>query len=202
MMLESKAWVAEKLNLDKHYFENLRRMPKPNILWIGSSDNLISIREVTNTQPGEIVVHRNIGAQVRTDDISLMATLEYAVDGLEVQYIIVCGYSNCNGIKEVVQGLDEKTYMRKWLAELVEIFNENASELDSLPDVEKEKRLCELSIRAQILKLRELDIIQKAWEKKSSPVLLGWYLDETSGIIKEIFSMTANKTLEQVASVV
>lgn len=202
MLLESKAWVAEKLSLDKDYFEHLKKMPTANILWIGSSDNLISIREVTNTEPGEIIVHRNIASQVKADDMSLMATLEHAVEVAKVRYIIVCGYSNCNGINEVVQGVEERTYMRKWLDELFDLYNSHADELDPLPQVEKEKRLCELSIKAQILKLSTLDIIQKAWENGSGPVLLGWYLDETSGIIKEIFSMTSEQELKQVARVI
>jgi carbonic anhydrase len=201
MLLESKAWVASKLSLDSNYFEHLKKMPTANILWIGSSDNLVSIREVTNTEPGEIMVHRNIASQVKADDMSLMATLEYALEVSEVQYIIVCGYSNCNGIRDVINGIEEGSYLRKWLSDLIDLYNDHSEELERLSQKEKEDRLCELSIKAQILKLSELDIVQRAWEKKSSPVLLGWYLDETSGTIKEIFSMTANKSIEQVASV-
>ena len=202
MLLESKAWVAEKLSLDKDYFEHLKKMPTPNILWIGSSDNLISIREVTNTEPGEIIVHRNIGAQVKTDDMSLMATIEHAIQVSKVQYIIVCGYSNCSGVKEVIQGAEERTYIHQWLDELFEIYDTHPGEFELLTDVEKEMRLCEMSIKAQILKLSTLDLVQKAWKRGSSPELLGWYLDETSGIIKEIFSMSAKQTLKQVGSVV
>jgi carbonic anhydrase len=202
MLLESKAWVAEKLSLDKDYFEHLKRMPTPNILWIGSSDNLISIREVTNTEPGELIVHQNIASQVRGDDISLMATLEHAIEVSQVQYVIVCGHSNCNGIREVIQGKEERPYMRKWLDELFDLYDANAGELELLSEDEKEKRLCELSIKAQILKLSTLDIVQKAWEKGPSPALFGWYLDEASGTIKEIFSMSPNQNLKQVASVV
>lgn len=202
MLLESKAWVAEKLSLDKSYFDRLKRMPSANILWIGSSDNLISIREVTNTEPGEIMVHRNIASQVRTDDMSLMATLEHAIRIANVQYIVVCGYSNCSGIREVVEGNYERPFLRKWLEELSDIYNEHESELEGLSKVQKEKRLCELSIKEQIIKLSTMSIIQEAWKETSSPELLGWYLDETSGIIKEIFSMTAKQSLTQVASVV
>lgn len=202
MLLESKAWVAEKLSLDKNYFEHLKGMPTANILWIGSSDNLISIREVTNTEPGEIMVHRNIASQVKADDMSLMATLEQAIEVSKVEYIVVCGYSNCNGINEVIRGIEERSYMRKWLDELVDLYNAHANEMEQLSQVEKEKRLCELSIKAQILKLSTLDVVQKAWEQRSGPILLGWYLDETSGTIKEIFSMTAKQSLKQVASVV
>jgi len=201
ILLESKAWLVEKLSQDNSYFARLRNAPKPNILWIGSSDNLISIREVTNTEPGELIVHRNIAAQIRTDDLNLMATLEDAIDA-GIEYIIVCGSSNCKGIREVVQGLDEQIYMRKWLDDLLELYNEHAPELELLTQVEQEKRLCELSIKEQLLKLSDLDIVQQAWERRSSPVLLGWYFDLASGTIKELFSMTARENIRQVASVV
>ncbi|HMG91188.1 MAG TPA: carbonic anhydrase [Chryseolinea sp.] len=201
ILLESKAWLVEKLSLNNNYFHSLRKTPKPNILWIGSSDNLISIREVTNTEPGELIVHRNIAAQVRTGDINLMATLEDAIDA-GIEYIIVCGSSNCKGIREVVQGIEDQVYMREWLDDLLELYNEHVSELEPLPQVEQEKRLCELSIKEQLLKLSELDIVQQAWERKSSPILLGWYFDLETGTIKELFSMTARQSIKQVASVI
>lgn len=202
MLLGSKAWVAEKLSLNQFYFESLKKMPKANILWIGSSDNLISIREVTNTEPGEIMVHRNIASQVRCDDISLMATLEHAIKVADVQYIIVCGYSNCSGIREVIEGNDDKPFLRTWLEDLYDIYNEHVKKIVGLSKIQEEKLLCELSIKEQIIKLSGMDIVHDAWKEKSSPELLGWYLDETSGTIKEIFSMTAKQNLTQVASVV
>ena len=181
ILLESKAWLVEKFSMDSNYLNSLQKSTKPNILWIGSSDNLISIREVANTEPGELIVHRNIAAQIRTDDINLMATLEDAIDA-GIEYIIVCGSSNCKGIREVVQGLDEQIYMRKWLDDLIELYNEHSGELEHLSQVEQEKRLCELSIKEQLMKLSEMDL--------------------STGTIKELFSMTARESLKQVASVV
>ena len=146
-------------------------------------------------------MHRNIAAQIRTDDLNLMATLEDAIDA-GIEYIIVCGSSNCKGIREVVHGLDDQVYMRKWLDDLIELYNENSNELEHLSQVDQEKRLCELSIKEQLMKLSELDIIQQAWERKSTPTLLGWYFDLATGTIKEIFSMTARESLKQVATLV
>jgi carbonic anhydrase len=204
MLLENKAWVMEQLSLDHRYFDHLSKKPKPSILWIGSVDNLISIREVTNTEPGEILVHRNMASQVRADDISLMATVEYAVETAAVEYIIICGYSHCSGIREVVQGqgLDEKVHLNRWLEDLIQLYDNHTAEFNSLPINEKEKLLCELNIRAQILKLSKLDIIQNAWGRGNYPTLLGWYFDLNGGYIKEIFSMTQDKSLIQVARLV
>jgi len=201
MLLEGKAWVLEKLNLDKHYFRRLSGMHTPKIVWIDSSDSLVPVRELTNTEPGEILVYRNMASQVRTDDISLMAMLEDALEVSKVEYIIVCGYSHCGGISDVLVGADYRPHVRTWLAGLRELYERNADELNDLEFDEKEKRLCELNIKEQILNLSRLQVTQRAWERGNEPKLLGWYFDLNDGSIKEIFSMESNYKLQQVASV-
>lgn len=201
ILLESKAWVLEKLNLDKSYFERLSSMHVPNILWIGSSDSLVPVRELTNTEPGEILVYRNMASQIRTDDISLMATIEDALGMSRVEYIVICGYSHCGGIRDVILGSNDRPHVKKWLEGLQELYENNTEELQDLEFDQKEKRLCELNIKEQILNLSRLEAVQKAWEKSNNPILLGWYFDLNDGSIKEIFSMESNYKLHQVASV-
>jgi len=200
MFLESKAWALEKLNLDKGYFERLSGMHTPEILWIGSIDSLVPINELINTDPGEILVYRNIAGQVRQDDISFMATVQDAVEVSRVEYIIICGYSHCSGIYDVVLGSDDRPYVKKWLEDLRELYENSMDELRDLDFEQRTKRLCELNIKAQILKLSQLEVIQKSWEKSDRPILLGWYFDLNNGALTEIFSMEANHNLKQVAS--
>jgi carbonic anhydrase len=202
MFLESKAWVLEKLNLDKHYFDRLAGLHTPSILWLGSIDSLVAARELINAEPGEVLVYRNMGCQVREDDISFMATVQDAVEISRVEHIIVCGYSHCSGIRDVILGNDDRPYVKKWLEPLRELYLENMDELQDLDFEQRTKRLCELNIEAQILNLSRLDVIRSSWERHKSPVLLGWYFDLENGELKEIFSMQANDKLEQLASVV
>jgi carbonic anhydrase len=201
MFLESKAWVLEKLSLDKTYFDRLSGMHTPDILWIGSIDSLVPVRQLINADPGEVLVYRNMGAQVREDDISLMATIQDAVEISRVEYIVVCGYSHCSGIQDVVLGSDDRPFVKMWLDELRDLYENRREEFQDMDFEQRTKRLCELNIRAQILKLSQLDVIQKAWEKGNNPILLGWYFDLNTGALKEIFSMEANYKLKQVASV-
>jgi carbonic anhydrase len=203
MFLESKAWALEKLNLDKHYFERLAQLHKPSILWIGSIDSLVAARELINAEPGQILVYRNLGCQVAEDDVSLMATIQDAVEVSRVEHIIVCGYSLCSAIRDVILGNDDRPYVKTWLEPLKELYLENFDELHDLDFEQRTKRLCELNIQAQILKLSRLNVIRQSWEKHGgSPVLLGWYFDLKGGALKEIFSMQPNHKLEQLASVV
>ena len=201
MFLESKAWALEKLSLDKNYFDRLAGMHSPNILWIGSIDSLVPIRELINADPGDVLVYRNMGVQVREDDISLMATIQDAVEVSKVEYIVVCGYSHCSGIQDVVLGCDDRPFVKRWLEDLRDLYENRSDEFQDMDFEQRTKRLCELNIRAQIIKLSQLEVIQKAWEKGNNPILLGWYFDLNNGALKEIFSMEASYKLKQVASV-
>jgi carbonic anhydrase len=201
MFLESKAWVLEKLNLDPNYFKRLAEAHNPNILWIGCIDNLVAARELINADPGDIIVYRNIAAQIKEDDISLMAILQDAVEVCKVEYIIVCGYSHCLGITDVLSGKNNRPLVNRWLDPLNELYEQNRADFDGRNEQEKAKRLSELNIRRQIVNLSQLDIIQKAWEKGNHPHLLGWYFDLPTGALREIFSMEENRRLKQVSSV-
>ncbi|HTE34834.1 MAG TPA: carbonic anhydrase [Chryseolinea sp.] len=201
MLLESKVWMLEKQTIDKHYFKNLSRHIKPNVLWIDSSDNLVAVAELTNTDPGEILVHRNLATLVRSDDISLMASLEHAIGRSRIEYIIVCGYSNCTGVREVISGNDMKPHVKKWLEELREMYHHQAPLMAGLSSHQKEKRLCEINIQQQIINLSNMDIVQQAWKDGRNLSLLGWYFDLQKGAIQEIFSMKTQDLLFQVAQV-
>jgi carbonic anhydrase len=201
MFLESKAWALEKLSLDKSYFDRLSGMHSPDILWIGSIDSLVPVRELINADPGDVLVYRNMGVQVREDDLSLMATIQDAVEVSNIKYIVVCGYSHCSGIQDVVLGSEDRPYVKMWLSDLRAVYENRSEEFQDMDFEQRTKRLCELNIRAQIIRLSQLDVIEKAWEKGNYPILLGWYFDLNTGGLKEIFSMEASYKLKQVASV-
>lgn len=185
ILLESKAWVMEKLSLDKRYFERLSSMHVPEILWLGSSDSLVPVREITNTEPGEILVYRNMGNMVKENDLSLMALLQDAIEIARIKIIIVCGYSHCSSLREVIKGT-EKPLIKEWLSDLNSTYESHREDLDPLPYEQKERRLAELNIEQQVKNLSKLDIIQKAWRVSSYPKLYGWYFDLNTGSFTEI----------------
>lgn len=201
ILLESRVWTLEKESLDAQYFKNLSRRIKPSALWIDSSDNLVSVRELTNTDPGEIIVHRNLACQIRPDDISLLATVEHAIEISGVEVIIICGYSHCSGIRDVVAGTDNGLHVHKWLEELREMYDNTLAKMEKLSARQREKHLCEMNIQRQVLNLSRLDIIQKHWDKGNELLLLGWYFDLTKGSVQEIFSMQERDLLTHVSPV-
>ncbi len=200
ILLESKAWRNEKLALDPDYFSRLSQLHHPKILWICPTDSLASIREMTNTEPGDIIIHGNLGAQVRADDESLMSVIEEAVTVYDVSQIIICGYSHCAAIRQVINGRTTSPFVRQWLSGLQELYDNNYVELQDLTPEQKEARLSELNIREQVVNLSKVPCIQKAWERRNFPEIHGWYLDLRQGTLQEVFSLERNHRLKQVSS--
>src|SRR6202012_249820 len=99
LLLENKAWAAEGKADDPEYFTRLAHLQTPQFLWIGGSDSRVPADKITGTQPGEIFVHRNIANMVVHTDVNLLSVLDYAVNYLKVQHVIVCGHYGCGGIK-------------------------------------------------------------------------------------------------------
>ncbi len=99
LLLDNKAWASDKLMQDEKFFENQAHAQKPEFFWIGCSDSRVPANEVTNTESGEIFVHRNVANMVVNTDLNLLSVLQYAVDVLEVKHVIVCGHYGCGGVK-------------------------------------------------------------------------------------------------------
>jgi carbonic anhydrase len=200
ILLESKAWREEKLSLDPDYFARLNEMHDPKILWISSADSLASVREITNTEPGDIIIYGNLGAQVREDDPSLMSLLEDAVENARVSQIVVCGYSHCAGIRQVLQNTLDNPMTSEWLSKLRGLYEKHINEIKDLPYEKQERLLSELNIREQVINLSHIACIQRAWEKRDYPEIHGWYFDLAKGTLQEVFSLEKNHRIKQLTS--
>jgi carbonic anhydrase len=200
ILLENKAWREEKLSTDAHYFGRVKAMNAPRLLWITSSDSLIPIQEMTNTEPGDVLVHRNLAIQIRPDDISFVAVLEEALSKYEVKHIMICAYSHCSGVSDVVNGVNHPPAIKHWLSGLRALYEQHHDELKGLSIKEQEKRLSEINIRQQVINLSKMELIQRYWERQDYPKIIGWYFDLGSGFLQEVFSLEKNHRIKQVSS--
>lgn len=197
LLLENKAWAHEMVDDDPKYFDRLAHLQTPEFLWIGCSDSRVPANEITNTQPGEIFVHRNIANLVIHTDVNLLSVLEYAVVHLKVKHVIVCGHYGCGGIKAAMTNHDYKQVLNMWLRNIKDVYNLHKTELESETDEEKRfDRLVELNVQEQVLHLAKTSIIQKAWQKEQRPHLHGWVYGLKDGIIKPVFELEAGTPLD------
>jgi carbonic anhydrase len=199
LILENKAWAAEKVADDPEYFERLAHLQTPEFLWIGCSDSRVPANEITGTQPGEIFVHRNIANLVIHTDVNLLSVLEFAVVHLKVRHVIVCGHYGCGGIKAAMTNHDYKQVLNMWLRNIKDVYRLYRDELNAIADEEKRAdRLTELNVKEQLMHLAKTSIIQRAWKHENRPQLHGWVYGLKDGIIKQVFDMDANTPIDPI----
>lgn len=194
---DNKAWAAEKLAQDPDFFKNLSDLQTPEFLWIGCSDSRVPANEITNTQPGEIFVHRNVANLVINTDVNLLSVLDYAVNYLKVKHVIVCGHYGCGGVKAATTNHDFGQVLNMWLRNIKDIYRIHRDELDAYGDDEKKAdRLVELNVQEQLLNLAKTSIIQRAWKNEQRPDLHGWVYGLKDGIIKPVCDMRADTHID------
>jgi carbonic anhydrase len=199
LLLENKAWAAEKVKADPEYFNRLAHLQTPDFLWIGCSDSRVPANEITGTQPGEIFVHRNVANMVVNTDVNLLSVLDYAVNHLKVKHVIVCGHYGCGGIKAATTNTDFKPVLNMWLRNIKDVIRLHRKELDSITDENARiDRLTELNVQEQVFNLAKTSIIQKAWKHEQRPHLHGWVYGLKDGIINPVFEMKAGTHIDQI----
>ena len=199
LLLENKAWAKEKTEEDPDYFYRLSQLQTPEFLWIGCSDSRVPANEITGTQPGEIFVHRNIANMVIHTDVNLLSVLEFAVNHLKVQHVIVCGHYGCGGIKAAITSHDYKQVLNMWLRNIKDVYRLHADELNALENEEQRSdRLVELNVMEQLIHLAKTSIIQRAWKYHSRPHLHGWVYGLKDGIIKPLVDMAPGTRIDPI----
>ncbi len=189
LLLENKAWASDQLTADPEYFSRLASQQSPKFLWIGCSDSRVPADKITGTEPGEIFVHRNIANLVVNTDINLLSVLQYSVEVLKVEHVIVCGHYGCGGVLAAM-GNTHLGIINEWLKEIKDIYRANRHEIEAITDVtEKGRRMVELNVKEQVFNLSKTSIIQNAWKRDQRPQLHGWVYGLDNGLINPIFDM-------------
>jgi carbonic anhydrase len=182
----NQEWVEQKLKNDSRYFENMAKGQNPEILWIGCSDSRVPANEVTQTEPGEIFVHRNIANMVVHSDMNMLSVLDYAVNALKVKHVIVCGHYMCGGVKAAMSS-KPNGLVDNWIRHIKDVYRIYEHELESIKDEQQRfDRFVELNVYEQVFDLTKTSIIQNAWESRNEPKIHGWVFDVNTGRIKDL----------------
>lgn len=186
ILQNNRAWVARQQQVDPNYFEDLSTGQTPPYLYIGCSDSRLPLTRFTQTEPGEIFVHRNIANQVCLTDINFLSVLEYAIAHLHVQHIIICGHYNCGGVQAALEGTTTGL-VDSWVNPIRELYLQKQEEIDALPSREaKLNRLAELNVEVQVKNLYQTSIMRKALREECAPEVHGWVLELHLGLIKDL----------------
>ena len=191
LLNNNRQFVQDQLKLDPGYFDKLAEGQHPEFLWIGCSDSRVPPDRVTGTQPGDMFVHRNIANLVVQTDMNLLSVLQYAVEVLKVNHVIVCGHYGCGGVKAAM-GHEQHGLIDNWLRTLKDTQQYFWQQLEPLDEPARFRRLVELNVIEQVYNLGKTNIIQNAWKTGGKPYIHGWVFDLASGHIHPQTGMINN----------
>ena len=176
----NEKWIAEKLERNPEYFADLSKGQNPDILYIGCSDSRVTAEDLMGVAPGEVFVHRNIANMVISIDMNVMSVLNYAVEHLKVNHVVVCGHYFCGGVKAAMQA-DDLGVLNPWLRNIRDVYRIHKNELNAIEDeTQKYNRLVELNVQEQCINLIKTAEVQKAVTDRGLQVH-GWVFDIHSG---------------------
>lgn len=181
----NQAWAAGMTRGDADFFKRLVAQQTPKYLWIGCSDSRVPANEIVGMAPGEMFVHRNIANVVVHSDLNCLAVLQYAVDVLKIEHVIVCGHYGCGGVGAALDNA-RLGLIDNWLRHVQDVAQANHEELDQISPTEQWDRLCELNVLAQVNAVTRTTIVQDAWARGQQLSVRGWIYGLRDGILREL----------------
>src|SRR4051812_31580536 len=163
LLANNRAWAAEMTRQDPEFFRRLANQQAPEYLWIGCSDSRVPANQIVGLMPGVMFVHRNVANVVVHTDLNCLSTIQFSVDVLKVQHIIVCGHYGCGGVLAALRG-EKLGLIDNWLRHVEDVRAKYRGELEALPsDDDRHKRLCELNVIEQVANVSKTTVVRDAW---------------------------------------
>ena len=189
-------WSEKIEQEDPDFFKQLAVAQNPKFLWIGCSDSRVPAEKLIKLKPGELFVHRNVGNLVIHTDLNCLSVVQYAVDVLEIEDIIICGHLGCGGIKAAVENPD-LGLINNWLLHIRDLWFRYSSLIGKFPADIRLDILCELNVIEQVYNLGHSTVIQSAWQRGKKVNLHGWVYGIDNGKITDLhITSSSSENLE------
>lgn len=183
----NRRFVEDVFERERAYFSDLAKQQKPTVLWIGCSDSRVPVNTITQTRPGEIFVHRNVGNIVATNDWNLSAVLEFTINHLRIPDIVICGHYGCGGISALDEKDSDDRYLPIWLNNAYKAKERVDDKLRALhmvcPEQQRMELIVEENVRLQLEHLLEYPFVRNSINAGKLSIH-GWVYDMNTGDIK------------------
>lgn len=186
LLEQNRAWAEGIKASDPEFFPTLAKQQSPTFLWIGCSDSRVPATQLVGMVPGEMFVHRNVANVVVHTDFNCLSVMQYAVDVLKVDHIIVCGHHGCGGVKAAMDNV-QFGLIDNWLRHVQDVMHTHKGTLAQIPEEsERLDRLCELNVIEQVVNVSRTTIVQNAWERGQELVVHGWIYGLQDGLLRDL----------------
>ena len=180
----NRAWARMITARDPYFFETLSRQQSPRYLWIGCADSRVPANEIVDLLPGELFVHRNVANVVVHTDLNCLSVLQYAVDVLRVEHVIVCGHYGCGGVRAAFEGASFGL-IDNWLRHVQDVHEQHHDAIAAAGELAVD-RLCELNVIEQTRHVAATTIVQDAWKRAQPLTLHGWVYGLRDGLLRDL----------------
>src|SRR5215831_14471392 len=186
LFTNNRKWAEAIKGRDPGFFDRLSRQQAPSYLWIGCSDSRVPANEIVGLSPGELFVHRNVANVVVPSDLNCLSVLQYAIDALKVEHVIVCGHYGCGGVeaawKRTAYGLIDN-----WLRHVQDIAERHAALFPrALSGAQAADRLAELNVIEQVANVSRSTIVIDAWRRGQAVAVHGVIYRLRDGLLRDL----------------
>ena len=178
---------------DPEFFARLSRQQSPRFLWIGCADSRVPANEIVGLLPGELFVHRNVANVVVPSDLNCLSVIQFAVDVLKVEHVIVCGHYGCSGVTAVLEnrrvGLADN-----WLQHVHDVHHKHEARVDAVaPTGQRIDHLCELNVIEQVANVCQTTIVGDAWDRGQRLSVHGWVYGLADGLVRDLLTTVTGR---------
>jgi carbonic anhydrase len=197
----NRAWSDSVVANDPQFFRRLSEQQAPKYLWIGCSDSRVPANQIIDMAPGEVFVHRNVANVVVHTDLNCLSAIQFAVDVLKVEHIIVVGHYGCGGVLAV---LEERRLglVDNWLRHVDDVKHKHAEALARLNEPQqRHARLCELNVLEQVINVCQTTVVRDAWDRGQDLTVHGWIYSLRNGRVRDLaMHVASNNDLARAAA--
>ena len=186
LLEKNREWAEGIKASDPQFFNSLAQQQTPRYLWIGCSDSRVPATQLVGLKPGDMFVHRNVANVVVHTDFNCLSVLQFAVDVLNVNHVIVCGHYGCGGVKAAMDNL-QLGLIDNWLRHVQDVMHNHNEELSAIVDDGRRlDRLCELNVSDQVMNVSKTTIVQNAWSRGQALAIHGWIYGISDGLLRDL----------------
>jgi len=182
----NRAWSERMRRDDPQFFSRLSGQQQPRYLWIGCADSRVPANEIVDLQPGELFVHRNVANVVVHSDLNCLSVIQFAVQVLKVEHIIVCGHYGCSGVSVAIQN-QRVGLADNWLRHVQDVHSKHDAHVAMVSELtQRIDRLCELNVIEQVANVCQTTILRDAWERGQDVSVHGWVYGLKDGLVRDL----------------
>jgi len=196
LFAHNRAWAAQMEAERPDFFTSLVQQQTPKYMWIGCSDSRVPANQITGLEPGEVFVHRNVANVVVHSDLNALSTIQFAVERLKVEHVMVVGHYGCSGVRAALEGA-RIGLADNWLRHIQDVRDRHQALINGIAEEKRCDALVELNVIEQVINVAQSTVLQDAWLRGQNVSLHGWVYGIHDGLLQDMrVTVTGNNVLE------